>query len=157
MLGRRPHFFSTVMPGGRSHCFTTVNAAWTTSSPAHGQPYHRHMYRQRRMGNLIAGTQTTLSPTQVPSMPRGQPHRRHMGAFFCRKMKSRKKLSTLRSVNDVTEGIVQKSPMGSSLVNPRKADKMAWISVSDSYYKAGQGAFDWEKKMTSDSCVFPTT
>ena len=125
MLGRRPHFFSTVMPGGRSHCFTTVNAAWTTSSPAHGQPDHRHMYRQRRMGNLIAGTQTTLSPTQVPSMPRGQPHRRHMGAFFCRKMKSRKKLSTLRSVNDVTEGIVQKSPMGSSMVNPRKADKMA--------------------------------
>ena len=31
---------------------------------------------------------------------------------------------TLRSVNDVTEGIAQESPMGDSWVIPRKVDKM---------------------------------
>ena len=31
---------------------------------------------------------------------------------------------TLRSVNDVTEGITQESPMGGSWVIPRKVDKM---------------------------------
>ena len=33
-------------------------------------------------------------------------------------------LHTLRFVNDVTEGITQKSPMGASWVIPRKIDKM---------------------------------
>ena len=31
---------------------------------------------------------------------------------------------TLRSVNDVTEGITQESPMGASWVIPRKVDQM---------------------------------
>ena len=31
---------------------------------------------------------------------------------------------TLRSVNDVTEGITQESPMGASWAIPRKVDKM---------------------------------
>ena len=31
---------------------------------------------------------------------------------------------TLRSVNDVTEGITQESPMGDSWAIPRKVDKM---------------------------------
>ena len=31
---------------------------------------------------------------------------------------------TLRSVNDVTEGITQETPMGASWVIPRKVDKM---------------------------------
>ena len=33
-------------------------------------------------------------------------------------------VSTLRSVNDVTEGIAQESPMGDSWVIPKKVDKM---------------------------------
>ena len=36
---------------------------------------------------------------------------------------------TLRSVNDVTEGITQESPMGGSWVIPRTVDKMVWISA----------------------------
>ena len=38
-------------------------------------------------------------------------------------------LSTLHSVNDVTEGITQESPMGDSWAIPRKVDKMVWIST----------------------------
>ena len=38
-------------------------------------------------------------------------------------------LHTLRSVNDVTEGITHESPMGASWVIPRKVDKMVWISA----------------------------
>ena len=63
-------------------------------------------------------------------------------------MKARKShvgmyIYTLRSVNDVTEGITQESPMGDSWVIPRKVDKMVWISVSDSYYKAGRAGHYW--------------
>ena len=47
--------------------------------------------------------------------------------------------------------------MGDSWVIPRKVDKMVWISVSASYYKAGQGTTDWEKKTMGDSWVIPTT
>ena len=35
-----------------------------------------------------------------------------------------RKVHTLRSFNDVTEGITQESPMGASWVIPRKVDKM---------------------------------
>ena len=34
------------------------------------------------------------------------------------------KVYTLRSVNDVTEGITQETPMGASWVIPRKVNKM---------------------------------
>ena len=51
----------------------------------------------------------------------------------------------------------KESPMGDSWVIPRKVYKMVWISVSASYYNAGQGTTDWEKKMMGDSWVIPTT
>ena len=43
--------------------------------------------------------------------------------------------------------------MGDSWVIPRNVDKMVWILVSASYYKAEQGNTEWE----NDSWVIPTT
>ena len=47
--------------------------------------------------------------------------------------------------------------MGNSWVIPRKVEKMVWISVSDSYFKAEQGTTDSKKKTMGDSWVIPTT
>ena len=47
---------------------------------------------------------------------------------------------TLRSVNDVTEGITQEPPMGASWVLPRKVDKM--VRISDQFsFEENDGCF----------------
>ena len=66
---------------------------------------------------------------------------------------------TLRSVNDVTEGITQEPPMGASWVMTRWFEFLLNLALKKmmgaSYYKAGQ-TIDWEKKTMRDSWVIPS-
>ena len=76
---------------------------------------------------LIATRKTSFSSTKEPPEEKTRRRGSNTGTIWITRLifvQKRLEKHTLRSVNDVREGITQESPMGASWVLPRKVDKM---------------------------------